>query len=438
MYPAQTIKKLYIFLKWIVEAARFYRSHMQGISTGVIALVFLMPIISVAAPDQDNGRYHRTLDILDAVYLPDLHEVLVVGHYGLIGLLKIENGRVIVKTLYNIPKTDFESVVRLSDNMVLLGGSTGQIFLFNHQSEELIKVAGLSDFNEPVLDISVGGNSIWAVGSRGLIARSVNGKEWQKVEISRIRQPVMRLPSGKAGTYYLGAANIDPESFLLEARVKGKAPVPDVDYVLFPEEGTLRIDNTFDSNAPATVSFVFSPGPPFGSGDVSWNLVLQENGRITLAGEFGLVIQSNDQGQSWSSRNGSITDFEPEQSYWMAGAAQGNRVLLVGAAGVIMSSSDSGDTWEKLSKPGKEAIFNVSFMDDGKPVIAGAVGLLGTFKDAKWTLVDRTKLDLMSWVRAFVDLENGGMLLLGGRSTSLLYQDHQWKRLELVIEEERP
>jgi photosystem II stability/assembly factor-like uncharacterized protein len=408
--------------------------NMAFLLAGLMALLSSFP--AGATPNKDGGRYQRTLDILDAAYLPGPKEVLVVGHYGLVGLLRIKGDRATVEPLKNMPKMDFETVSRISDNVALIGGSTGQ--LFRYENGELTKVAELSEFNEPVLDISVQKNSIWAVGSRGLFAHSTNGKDWEKLEVSKITQPAMAFPSRQPGTFYLGVANIDPESFKFDARINGKRPVPDVDYTLFPDEGTLRINNPLDANAPATVSFSFSPGPPFGSGDVSWNLVLQENGRITLAGEFGLVIQSKDGGRSWLRRNGKITTSEPGQSYWLAGEAKGNRLVLAGAAGMIMLSDDNGDTWKRLPKPSKEGIFGVSFTDNATPVVAGAVGLLGTLEGANWALVDRTKLDLMSWVRTFVTLENGSTLLLGGRSTSLLYQNNLWKRLKLMIKEDRP
>jgi len=70
-------------------------------------------------------------------------------------------------------------------------------------------------------------------------------------------------------------------------------------------------------------------------------------------------------------------------------------------------------------------------------MVTGAVGMLGTLIGNNWSLVDRTKLDLMSWLRAFVDMEDGTKLLLGGRSTSLLYKNKTWKRIKLMIKEER-
>ena len=104
-------------------------------------------------------------------------------------------------------------------------------------------------------------------------------------------------------------------------------------------------------------------------------------------------------------------------------------MLLAGAAGAIRRSNDGGVTWEVLPAPSAEAIFGVSVLDGGKPAIAGAVGMMGTLEGSEWKLADRSALQLLSWLRTPVEMPDGSLVLLGGRSTVIRMKDGQLSRV---------
>ena len=73
-------------------------------------------------------------------------------------------------------------------------------------------------------------------------------------------------------------------------------------------------------------------------------------------------------------------------------------------------------------------------LDDGAPLIAGAVGLIGKYDGNSWALADRTRLRLLSWLKNPVPLEDGSVLLLGGRSTAISFKDGEWTRIPVITE----
>jgi len=94
----------------------------------------------------------------------------------------------------------------LTDSEVLLGTSTGKIYSFD--GSKLTELAKITEFDEPVLDIAVSGGKAWAVGARGMLAKSDDGKKWDIVTIEEIEQPEMKLPATNASDWYFGVSNL--------------------------------------------------------------------------------------------------------------------------------------------------------------------------------------------------------------------------------------
>ena len=103
---------------------------------------------------------------------------------------------------------------------------------------------------------------------------------------------------------------------------------------MYPDEGFVQFAVDFDETPAPTVEFIFNPGPPFRIGDVSWNTVLYDGKKVTVAGEFGMILQSTDDGETWVRRDGSVVKGEPTPAYWITGNQEGDRMTLAGAAGV--------------------------------------------------------------------------------------------------------
>lgn len=371
------------------------------------------------------GAALRT-DFLDAAYLPGLERVVVAGLHGMVGLVEVGADAARIEVIEGAPKEDFTALARASDASVLLGSSTGRVYLFDGKA--FTELAALSEYNEPVMDIAVDGNNIWVVGARGLIARSTDGKTFENIVIENVLMPPVKMPGAEPADWYFGVSNLDADSVEFTATVDGEPAVAEEHYIMYPDEGFVQIQQQLDMDPAPTVSFRFSPGPPFRAGDVSWNVVLAGAGKVTIAGEFGMLLQSEDNGASWLRRDIEIVPREPEPAYWLAGDQKGDLIWLAGAAGVTQKSLDGGVTWIDNPSPGREGIFGITLESD-VPVISGAVGLIGRLEGDEWKLADRTSLNLLSWLRSPVVLPDGSILVMGGRSSAIRYKDGAFQRV---------
>jgi hypothetical protein len=394
-----------------------------------------------ATEELKDNRSPLVVDFTTATYLPSQKGVLVAGLHGLLGALRINAEGVAELSRFEADENiDFTAVEKLTDSEVLLGTSTGR--LYNFDGKTLTDLGKITEFDEPVLDIAISGGKGWAVGSRGMLAKSADGKKWDVVTIDEIRQPEVKLPVITAASEaYFGVANIILDSVKITA-TKGGAPlVADTDYTFYPDEGFVQINANLDAQPAPAIAFQFHPGPAFKLGDVSWNVVMFEGDNVTIAGEFGMIVQSADGGTTWTRRDSVFTPKEPEQPYWITGTQSGNTMVLVGAAGAVHKSTDAGLTWTRLPPPSAEGLFGVALLPDGTPIIAGAVGMVGTFANDKWELADRSKLKLLSWLKNTVAMPDGSTLLLGGRQTALSLKCAgstacQWQRVTVKTGEE--
>lgn len=411
---------------------------MPHVSTKYLAGLALVGVVTVALSiqAQTGGSPEQlpstlgSVDFVDATYVIDAGKVAVAGRNGTLGWVSVDKQGAKFSLAVGVPHLDFTSIGPLGSGQALVGAEDGGLYRFGNGEFE--KVAQLSEFEEPVLDIARAEDGFWAVGARGIMARSQDGQTWRDAAPEEVEQPAISLPVGVKGEISFGVANIDAESFQLHARANGKPLVLDEDYELYAEEGLLLLNVPLDAETPPTVTFRFSPGPAFRRGDVSWNIVLAERQEVIVAGEFGLILHSQDNGESWVRRAGYAALGEQQVRYWLAGDWRDERVVLVGAGGAIVQSADSGRSWTDLDSPSQEGIFGALLNDMDELLIFGAVGLAGVFDGNEWHLADRTQLRLLSWLRTPVTLPDGGMLAFGGRSTILNYAARQWARMHVA------
>lgn len=409
-----------------------FRKLTGSISAG---LVFSLTFSAASqAADQQTGAAAPSntviADFLDAAYLPGLDRVVVAGHHGMVGLLEVGDSAATVKLMPDMPDADFTALARISDSEVLIGSSKGVLYHFDGST--ITQLAELSEYEEPILDIAHDGGYYWVVGARGLVAQSRDGKTFEEVEIRDVTLPKTEFPGAHAADWYFGVSNLNLDTIEFSATLNGEPALEEEHYIMYPDEGFVQFQQELDANPPPTIATKFAPGPPFRLGDVSWNVVLVKGATVTLAGEFGMILQSEDNGETWIRRDTEIVPREPEPAYWMTGVQNGEQMWLAGAAGVSQVSNDGGVTWTDNPKPGREGIFGVTIATDGTPVIAGAVGLIGTLKDGDWTLADRTQLQLLSWLRQPVALPDGTVLVTGGRAAAIRYVNGEFVRVPVT------
>lgn len=388
------------------------------------------PVLAAEDEDLVDNRTPLVTDFLDGAYLAGAGGIVVAGTHGLLGLLKISDQGAELSQYPNIPNEDFTALAKLSDSEVLLGTAASKVYLFD--GTKITEVATLSEYNEPVLDIAVANGTAWAVGGRGMVATSKDGKTWTNVVVAEATQPQVTIPGTDPGEWYFGASNLIMDSVVFSANVGGKPAVADTDYALYPDEGFVQFIKKIDAEPAPTIAFKFGPGPAFRPGDVSWNVVLFDGTNLTLAGEFGMILQSTDGGHTWTRRDAVLSPKEPEPPYWISGTQKGSDLYLAGAAGIIRASNDGGSTWSQMPSSGNEGVFGVTITGSGQPAIAGAVGLIGLLNNGAWALADRSELQLLSWLKTPVEMPDGTLIMLGGRSTMIALKDGKWTRIPVT------
>lgn len=384
------------------------------------------------------------VEVLHAAPLTESGRALVVGHFGLLGYMDTAKGGLKLEILPTKLDVDFIAAHAIGPRSVLVGTSTGRVHAFEDgELGEGMQV--LPESEDPVLDLASSEGRVWAVGGRGLVARSTDGAEsWEPRQPERVRQPPLELPSTEPGTWYTGVANVRPESVEFRGYVDGREAKEGEDYRFRTEDGVLEVTSALDASPTPTIGFEFAPGAPYQAGDVTWNVVLLDEDDVTIAGEFGLVLQTDDEGETWERRFGSLTPEEPQQPYWMVGDREGDRLVLAGGAGLIARSRDGGRTWESLPTPSPEAIFGVRLLGEDAILAVGAVGFAGRFSGGEWTLADRTRLNLTSWLKTFVPSLEGvegegaerdpdDYLILGGRTTAIRFDGSQWSKTNIQL-----
>lgn len=379
-------------------------------------------------------------DFVAAAGLANSEKVFVVGEFGLFGLLSVAGEEAQIEVLESEWNEDLVSAVSLDDGTALAGSATGVIF--RYKDGAVARVAEIH--NDSVLGLGVERDAsgkevaVWAGGARGLLAKSLDGGlTWSSVAPSQVDQPEIPFGATHTGRRFLGIGNIDPESFVLNARVGGRRAQMDRDYVITFEDGVIEVMNEFDASPAPTIAFKFAPGPPFQAGDFTMSTVVTQGAVVTMAGEFGLVLQTRDSGASWTRLDGEVYDGDPRQPYWINGIARGDTIILVGAAGAIRQSDDGGETWVQHTQPsGDNGVFGVHLGESGDVVVAGAVGMLADFKGGdNWSFADRTRLSVYSWVKSLLPRDGGGLLALGGRGNCVLRTGGAWERCYVRIVE---
>ncbi|MEM7542040.1 MAG: hypothetical protein AAF384_10725 [Pseudomonadota bacterium] len=396
-----------------------------------IKCALIVCFASAVAVAADGKRALGDIDFIGSAYLPSLGQIVVAGHNGVIGTLTVDGDNATLNLMETPPEEDFTALGKIDDSRALVGSATGK--LYSYDGTQLEELAAISEYEDPILDIERADDGvIWAVGARGLVAKSSDTKEWEILEIRDVIQEAMTFPGGQAADWYFGVANVDAESVKLTVSRNGAPAIEDDDFLMYPDEGFVQFHYDMDETPAPSVALRFNPGPPFRAGDVSWNAVLTQGDTVTIAGEFGMIFQTNDGGETWYRRDGKMIPREPSPAYWVAGANNGELMWLTAAAGVSSMSTDGGKTWTSNPKPGREGIFGILLEDDGMPIIAGAVGLLGTQGEENWSLADRTELRLLSWMKTPMKMPDGSVLVTGGRSTVIRYTDGAWTRVNVT------
>ncbi|WP_411358986.1 MULTISPECIES: YCF48-related protein [unclassified Pseudidiomarina] len=98
------------------------------------------------------------------------------------------------------------------------------------------------------------------------------------------------------------------------------------------------------------------------------DVAVAANGSIWIAGEFGTLLSSTDNGANWQSQE--LTDVTLQSI-----AIDAEHMLVVGNSGYMAASYDQGASWEQLDSPTDAHLYSAALSEQGW-LVAGANGTL--------------------------------------------------------------
>lgn len=209
-----------------------------------------------------------------------------------------------------------------------------------------------------LLDVARAGQRLVAVGERGHVVLSDDeGVSWRQVAtptralltstwfIDERRgwaagHDAMILHTADGGETWAVQHHATHDAAAVEAELEAQFAAEEDDYS--------------DADAPRAPSKAQRIGAPL------FDVWFDAAGRHGLAvGAYGVVLESQDGGASWSDRSGML----PNPDGWhltsiAAGAAQ--RLLIVGEKGIAFGSADGGRTFTRVKTPAESSLFGAT------------------------------------------------------------------------------
>ena len=142
-------------------------------------------------------------------------------------------------------------------------------------------------------------------------------------------------------------------------------------------------------------------------------------------GAYGLFLKTNDGGETWEEVFvGNLEDEEIgfPHFYSLAYDIKNEQVILAGEFGLLAASKNDGETWQKFDSPYQGSFFNVAVLEDGTLLAMGLRGHLFRSIDqgVSWT---ETQTGTISGLQELLVLSDKRILIVGSDGTQLISND---------------
>lgn len=225
-----------------------------------------------------------------------------------------------------------------------------------------------------LLDAALAGDSVVAVGERGLVVRSNDGRTWTPT------------PAPIAGTL-CAVAFAGP----LEGWAAGHGAV---------------ILRTTDGGITWTPQFTGpDPEAPF------LDLLALGQGHVLAVGAFGVFFESRDNGATWTQR--AVLDVDLHLNRIVR--TDDGRIYLAGESGTLLRSDDDGATWRSLETGDDGSLYGVLALRSGTLLAYGLRGRVyrSTDDGASWNLIRTPGTGLL---QTGVESPVSGAIILAGQA----------------------
>ena len=257
------------------------------------------------------------------------------------------------------------------------------------------------------------GEQVVVVSSVGAVVSSDNnGESWQRTELAG-RPPLIDVTACPSGDFFA----LDAERRVWHQSTDGNWQPSSID----TPENTLSIHCAPSGRLWVSASF----GTLFwAEGDMQqWNeFSLYEDLQFTAVrfldemngfalGEFGMVIVSQDGGETWEPREAIPNEFYPMAVDFL----DINTGWAGGLDGVIWQTLDGGNTWERQQSVTSAPIYNIHADEHGVFAVGGSAKLV-ELRDGNWQNFDGAP-EVLAFMRGLDALDDGSLLVAGGGGT---------------------
>lgn len=227
-----------------------------------------------------------------------------------------------------------------------------------------------------LVSAALAGERIVAVGERGIVALSDDrGRTWRQapcpvsVTLTMVRFADARhgVAVGHGGTVLATSDAGASWTLRLDGRRLAR---------LAREAAT-----TPESIKEAERLVADGPDKPF------LDVLMWDARRLLAVGAYGLAFHSADAGVSWTPWMARLPN--PKALHWYVARQAGKRIVLAGEQGLMVRSDDGGDSFVPMTSPYRGSWFTGSVRDDGGLLLAGLRGNVWRSGDggASWAQV---------------------------------------------------
>jgi len=258
--------------------------------------------------------------------------------------------------------------------------------------------------------LSAADRQIFAVGERGIALYSDDaGRTWRQGQVPvSVTLTAISMLTPQQG-WAVGHAGVvlrtDDGGRHWALRFDGMAAIR-----LLQEEAAVEQDDALREQRKAVVQRLAADGAdkPF------FAVHALDNETVIVVGAFNTAFISRDGGDRWSSLAAQLTN--PREGHLYAIAGQGQRLFIAGEFGLLLASQDAGRSFERLTLPYEGSFFVLA--DDGRRLAVGGLrgnALVSDDRGLNWQRVTGLGEASITALRA----EPGGGFLIGDQAGAL-------------------
>jgi photosystem II stability/assembly factor-like uncharacterized protein len=242
-----------------------------------------------------------------------------------------------------------------------------------------------------LLSVAKRGPHTIAVGQSGAVAIVQDGK-WQSIDAGT-KARLLSVDVNSSGLAIVGGQF----GTVLKSADGGKTWAPSA-----PDWSLLALEEHFGTGEPTIYA-----------------VNVTESGQITITGEFGVMMRSDDGGANWRVVRAIDPQAPTLHAMHLVEAGKGNS-YAVGQSGALLISADGGETWTQCDVTTKLNFLGVAASSTGQVVVTGMRVMYRSENNGmSWVRVDEGDT-ITDWYQAVRTDEGSGRILAVGHSGKII------------------